>query len=367
MPEKRGKADQLISSIYDAALDGRIWTDALTDLAGSVGCQLATLEIHNSGKGPIRGHNPLMAPEFRETFHDYWRHSFSLRALTAGQPAGRVLSLDAIADGDGVRRSAFYNEWVRPQGIGGDSRFAKVFIGGETTAILTAWRPLRNPVFDDDEHRLFELAVPHFIRALDIHFRLRLAHARETAVMAGAAPAGFLIVDQQGRILASHEPTQRRLEAAGLLSPNGELGALETGLPDLRRIVEAACSGRTAGSFEHRAADGALLRLRAMPISEELGGRTGAAWLPLSDPAALVFVAAPEDDARERVTRLAALHGLTPAEASVAIEAAKGDGRAAVAARLGIRETTVRSHLSAIFDKLGIHRQAELSRIVAAE
>ena len=51
--------------------------------------------------------------------------------------------------------------------------------------------------------------------------------------------------------------------------------------------------------------------------------------------------------------------------ADVAVEIARGDGRAAVAERLGIRETTVRSHLTAIFDKLGVHRQSELVNLVA--
>ena len=61
---------------------------------------------------------------------------------------------------------------------------------------------------------------------------------------------------------------------------------------------------------------------------------------------------------------LTARHGLTKTEASVALQIAQGNGRAAAAARLGIRENTVRTHLSAVFLKLNINRQAQLVRLI---
>lgn len=56
--------------------------------------------------------------------------------------------------------------------------------------------------------------------------------------------------------------------------------------------------------------------------------------------------------------------GLTPAEARLALEMARGDGKQAAAERLGISYATARSHLSRIFDKTGVRRQAELVRLV---
>jgi DNA-binding CsgD family transcriptional regulator len=56
--------------------------------------------------------------------------------------------------------------------------------------------------------------------------------------------------------------------------------------------------------------------------------------------------------------------GLTCAEANLAIEITRGDGRKAAAARLGIAVTTARTHLTHIFEKTGVRRQAELVRLV---
>jgi DNA-binding CsgD family transcriptional regulator len=57
-------------------------------------------------------------------------------------------------------------------------------------------------------------------------------------------------------------------------------------------------------------------------------------------------------------------YGLTKAEADVALEFLKGDGHTAAGARLGTTATTVRAHLSHIFEKTGVRRQAELVRLL---
>jgi DNA-binding CsgD family transcriptional regulator len=48
----------------------------------------------------------------------------------------------------------------------------------------------------------------------------------------------------------------------------------------------------------------------------------------------------------------------------MATEILKGDGRIAAATRCGISEATARTHLTSIFEKTGIRRQAELIRLL---
>lgn len=57
---------------------------------------------------------------------------------------------------------------------------------------------------------------------------------------------------------------------------------------------------------------------------------------------------------------LAALFGLTPAEAQVAHGLVSGRRRADIAAELNISQTTVAFHLRNLFEKTGTHRQADL-------
>ena len=79
---------------------------------------------------------------------------------------------------------------------------------------------------------------------------------------------------------------------------------------------------------------------------------------------AVVLVSDPETEMQARIESLRGRFGLTPAEATFALEIIKGDGRQATADRLGITVGTARSHLSKIFDKTGVRHQAELVRLL---
>ena len=100
-----------------------------------------------------------------------------------------------------------------------------------------------------------------------------------------------------------------------------------------------------------------------VPIQPE----TAMASVPWTFPqraVAIVLVSDPETEMQARVESLRDRFGLTPAEATFALEIIKGDGRQATADRLGITVGTARSHLSSIFDKTGSRRQAELVRLL---
>jgi DNA-binding CsgD family transcriptional regulator len=57
-------------------------------------------------------------------------------------------------------------------------------------------------------------------------------------------------------------------------------------------------------------------------------------------------------------------YGLTRMEAVVALQLLNNQGLKAVAAHLGIAPTTVRTHLTAVFDKTGTRRQVDLVRLL---
>jgi DNA-binding CsgD family transcriptional regulator len=79
-------------------------------------------------------------------------------------------------------------------------------------------------------------------------------------------------------------------------------------------------------------------------------------------PAAIVTFVDQQERREARIARLRRRFELTAAEADVAQAVMQGGCRADVAARLGITVATVRAHLSHIFVKVGVHRQAELVR-----
>jgi DNA-binding CsgD family transcriptional regulator len=87
-------------------------------------------------------------------------------------------------------------------------------------------------------------------------------------------------------------------------------------------------------------------------------------WIGVGTPVAIVTVRDPDIDRRRQEVNLRRRFGLTAAEARLAAEILKGDGRAAAARRGGFSATTAKTHLSSIFEKTGTHRQAELIRLL---
>ena len=92
--------------------------------------------------------------------------------------------------------------------------------------------------------------------------------------------------------------------------------------------------------------------------------RSEPAWGALGCERAILVVTDPERSIRARAEQLRQLFDLTAAEAAVAMQLTEGDGLAAVASRLGVSSSTVRTHLTRIFDKTSTHRQAELVRLL---
>jgi len=101
------------------------------------------------------------------------------------------------------------------------------------------------------------------------------------------------------------------------------------------------------------------LQLRVAPL-----GQAGEAAWSSAQAVAIAFVSDPTAAHRRRAEALARAYDLTPGETRVAMEIATGDGRIAVARRLGISPATAQAHLARIFEKTGTHRQAELVRLL---
>jgi DNA-binding CsgD family transcriptional regulator len=79
-----------------------------------------------------------------------------------------------------------------------------------------------------------------------------------------------------------------------------------------------------------------------------------------------IFVLDPQGASDPTARQLQLQFGLTPAEAELACEVAKGEGLVACAKALRISRATASTHLQRIFEKTGTNRQAQLVRVILA-
>jgi DNA-binding CsgD family transcriptional regulator len=348
--------DAVVSTIYDAAIEVATWDDALIAIADALKSTQCALQFYDP-KGYGMGSAPLMDPDFLAAYRQHWRGDCPVRRASIRQPAGKVYAFDSIANRDEFVKSEIFHEWWRPQNMGFGALGANLVVDGPNLAIASIYKAWGED-YTREEQKLFGDLMAHLIRATKVNRKMQLATMTPTA-----APSDVILVDHDGAILMGGEDSRLRLANAGLLAHDGIRHRVTTADGSVERLVSEA-SKRRGGACRITGRDGSELTVEVVPVAENDGRRFP--WLAVDRPTAFLHIADRAAALTARRARIAEAHGLTQAEAAVALEIAKGDGRAATAERLGIRETTVRSHLTSIFDKVGVHRQAELARLVLA-
>jgi DNA-binding CsgD family transcriptional regulator len=149
-------------------------------------------------------------------------------------------------------------------------------------------------------------------------------------------------------------------DASGLCTRKGRVAALRSSDDAaLLRLIASTAQNRSGGSLAIAREERSPLMIIAVPPSAE------ASWAFHDPPSAVLLIKDPERPATLSVAAFARHFELSPAETAMVRELNRGDGIAAAAARLGISWTTARTHLSHVFQKTGMHRQAELIRLIS--
>jgi DNA-binding CsgD family transcriptional regulator len=250
-----------------------------------------------------------------------WQSEDRLRAAASARPgtALRQEDLGPIAD---HHASPIYGGFCRGAGIEHTLGIADLDSDTRVGELIFLFRGPTSPAFSDSERDLLEQCFPHLLTAR--RRRMLSAFARpngKAQPSAGAETPGYAIVDDGGHVHASDH-------GFGLAMRRAFPGWLGPLLPEpLVKLVGNGASALKAGGqrFELRRGQGRHL-------------------LRLADPAAGL---------------------LSPAERRVAHLFAQGATSAQVAEQLCLSPLTVRNHVTAIYQKLGIHSKAELARTMA--
>jgi DNA-binding CsgD family transcriptional regulator len=278
------------------------------------------------------GLEPAFDAAYLAHFHD--RDPFLQSAARLGLAAGRCAAGQELVDDATRARSELVHELFRPFGFG-DLQGGILRRDDTSLVSLGMMRPHDAPWFTRDEAATLEGWFPHVRNALDI-----VSLSTRTG---GTCATAHL--SEHGRVVGVMGDEAQLLRT--FRRDRGELLPREAALlrPFLAAVQRAAregvpCTLRTASAF-----------LLVRPC--ELGGvlveehRLGVA----------------DDASRER---LRDAFRLSPSEAELACAIADGDEPACFAARRGVRISTVRTQLRAVFRKTGTTKQAELAALVAA-
>jgi DNA-binding CsgD family transcriptional regulator len=280
---------------------------------------------------------------------------------------GEVRAFTHISQTDSVRASAFFNEYVRPQGTAdvvaiGLLRAPKAF------GNLQLHRSADAIWVEPAEWNLLETVAPHLQRAAAVHDLLSRTRATTESLGAAVAAAGFAVFLLTGDcrvVFANAKAEDLVRHGMGLRYEHGRLAATSPALTArLHALARQAASpktgeGHAGGTIELcRGENRPPLVAHVIPLAPI---RTVAIF-DLDRPAAALFVVDPAAGLGAQIQHFAARFGLTAGETRVLTEIIAGNGLPAAAARLKISERTVRTHAYRILEKTGTNRQTELIR-----
>lgn len=217
------------------------------------------------------------------------------------------------------------------------------------------------PATAEEERTLIACLAPHFVRAHDIHRQLAEAE-EERNLLEGVMdrlPVGMAIVDPDGTVISLNRALLSLVQTGGVLR-------LEAG-----RLVSRPREALAEVMSRALADDADALPVR---LEGEPGGTPVSLWVSRLAVAShgkrtadrLVVLAASRTSRALSEKGLAALYGLTPAEARLTQQLTLGATLDEAAATNRISLNTAKTQLKRVFAKVGVRRQTELLQAVYA-
>lgn len=360
-----------IGQICEAALDETLWSGALCAVADLCGAENAALVVADSRLGYSSVVTPRADPDVVSDYAAHWWQYDPTARATASAPVGRLTTL-ADTGRELFLQSPFHNEFWHRSGLGAERVAANLIVGDGMFSSLVLQTPRRRDEIDAAMFERFSIFVPHFVRAVKLSRRLYRMEMEATAdcLADNRGCAGIIAVDDAARVVFADAGAEALLSGGGGAQVIGGILRLAQPAADsrLRSAVSACAAGRPLLSASpyiqlERGMGGSPFLIEPVPFRGSIAKKVAvAASRPA--PVAMLIIHDPDIKRDVHVAMLRERYSLTPAEAALAIEILKGDGRQAAAGRCGISINTARTHLMRVFEKTGVTRQAELIRLL---
>lgn len=302
MPENFEHRNALLNHLYATTEDPARWDEALHHFRQLLHARCCLLAAYSMGTGmaDLIVHSGLTEPYRRTYERRFAGHGPWLRADDELLVSGAVVADRDVMPDETLRRTPFYLDWLRPQGL---CHGVTAVLGceGDWISYAQCFRRESDGPFRHDDLETCRWVAGHLGRLL----RLRRC-VLEALHRGGGVPLRTATRSLAAAVLADARVAPR----SASLDPDPLAAAI--------RLIRRPGDAR-----------------RAVTSSRA-------------------------DDAGARAEALRRRFGLTPAEARVALLLGRGRSVGEIAAALGVATTTVRTHLRQIFAKTNTHRQSEL-------
>jgi DNA-binding CsgD family transcriptional regulator len=357
----------LITVIYDAAIDPSLWLEAIvsaTTFVGGSGGGLFCKDVgaqHASVPHSFGFQKPLPVSLVQQLYPAAEGHFLS--DLEQPVATTELIPFDELVESD------LYRQWAEPQGLV-DFLSAVVDRTTISSAIFGVFRHEQNGIVDDQARRNMKLIAPHIRRAVLIGrmFEFKAAEVATFVDTLDGLGAGMYLVDAAGRLIHANAAGNAILGGGDILSlVGGRLVASETQTDKaLRDVFAAAGQGDAALGIKGIAVpmtgkDGERYIAHALPLTSGARRRAGVVYTA----AVALFVRKAALTVSSVPQAIGSAFKLTPTELRVLLAIVEVGGVPDVAIACGVADTTIRTHVGRLFEKMGVARQADLVKLVA--
>ena len=359
----------LIQHIYEATLDVSRWqgfAQALSDAFNGAPTGIA-LQPPGSPVSDVIYRSRGFRDEFHARFASYAGEGLPWEEGRRKNFVGRFgLTTEVIRD-ERLRESAFYREWMVPQGLGPHAPIAHTIAldGGHPAAALAIFATEATGPFGPAHLEFGDLLVPH----LALGYRL-LAENRRHEALADAIdrfPTGVSLLDARGHLLLANRGARQIFAQDDGIALDGASVRASVASDDaaLRRAIAGAVEAAVAGRLIESAVLSVSRRSGRRPFVVLVGPLRPHSGDPTATDAVVVlYVADLEQGVLRRREVLHELYGLTEAETQLVELLCQGSSLDEAAEARGVTLNTARSQLKQVFAKTHTSRQSELVRLV---
>ncbi|MCK1383451.1 LuxR C-terminal-related transcriptional regulator [Bradyrhizobium sp. 21] len=358
----------LLGEIYDAAVDPTLRSGALKQVSHFVGGCAATILSRDSARLSIEIHQHFgTESRFRQLYRDRYVELDPLLDRHLTFEAEQTIGVTDVMPHADFLATSFYREWVEPQGA---IDLATVVLekSDARTTILQVLRHRSRGTVDEPMRERMRLLAPHIQRSriMGRQIGARSHTVDDLADVLDGLSTAICLLDADGRVVHANAACRRLFADANLLAMVGDRIVARNTQADkiFRSLCEIDNGDRGAHSAARRqielatSIDGQHYLLHALSLKRDRS-------LPRDIAATALFVQRASMTPLLAADAIATAFRLTPSELRVLMAIVEIGGVPEIAAKLGIAETTVKTHLGRLFEKTGAGRQADLVKIAA--
>ncbi len=355
----------LVGEIYDAAADPTQRSAALGRVAGFVGGSAVTILSRDAAGHSIEIHQHYGTDaRFRELYRDRYVELDPLLGRHLDRPVEQTIGVTDVMPYSDFVATSFFREWVEPQGAV-DLATVTLERSNARATILQVMRGRSRGTVDETMRERMCLLAPHIQRSrvMGRQIRARSHTVADLAEILDGLSTAICLFDTEGRVVHANESCRQILANGNLLAIAGDRIVARNTQADriFRGLFDLNFGGCAPGRRKVElltSTDGQHYLACAFPLTCERSlQRDGATTVLFLQKASMVPQLA--------TNAIAAAFKLTPSELRVLMAIVELGGVPDIAAKLGIAETTVKTHLGRLFDKTGAGRQADLVKIAA--